>query len=66
MGLFEKIAVTDLKFRTILVPFGLLCAWGMVLGHWWLGPPNGITYGAVVGAVLGVLAAYGTWKLLPS
>lgn len=65
MGLFEKIAVSDWKFRSMLFPAALVFAMSMWAGHAFLGGDSGVEIGMAIGLPLAVLTGYGVYRVLP-
>ncbi len=65
MGLFETVAITDLKFRLIVGPAAVVFAFSMVAGVHFYGEEPGLIIGIVTGFGLAVMVAYGIDKILP-
>ncbi|OIB58632.1 hypothetical protein [Natrialba sp. SSL1] len=64
MGLFERIAVTDLQFRLILGTAAVGYAWTLIGVVRIVGQDGGVRLGSLAGLVVAAGLGYGVYRLL--
>lgn len=65
MGIFEKVAVIDLKVKLTLLFAGPVFAISTVVGMVLIDPDTGLLIGGALGLVLAAIVAYIVWHRLP-
>lgn len=65
MGIFEKVAVIDLKVKLTLLFAGPVFAISTVVGMVLIDPDIGLLIGGALGLVLAAIVAYIVWHRLP-
>jgi hypothetical protein len=64
MGLFEKVAVTDLKLRLALIPVTFVCTVSVLIGATIFQEEWAVWGSAVVGAALGMVITVAVYRRL--